>query len=71
MSKINVYEVQALNHVNPENYKNGDMFITNRSIGFLINGQIKTVETNTPNLKDYVKKEEVQKMIQKEVKKNG
>lgn len=71
MNRMNVYEVKALNQVNPMNYKNGDLFITNRSIGVLVNGQIKTLETNTPDLRNYVKKDDVIKLIKKELEKNG
>lgn len=64
MSKKNkTYEVTSLSKVNTTLYKNGDLFYTNRSIGVLHNGKIKTIGSNTPDLSDYVKKDEVQAMI--------
>lgn len=60
---IKAYKVDNLNKVDPSKYIEGDVFITNRSAGILINGSIKTLSTSTPNLRNYVKKDEVKKMI--------
>ena len=56
------YEVKNLNKVNTKLYKNGDIFYTDRSIGILHKGKVKTVGSS-PDLTDYVKKDEVQAMI--------
>ena len=64
----NVYEVKSLSTVDTTRYKQGDIFITNRSVGILVNGKIRTFVFD---LSDYVKKEEVKKMIEKELKNNG
>ena len=72
MSKRNkTYEVTSLSKVNTTLYKNGDLFFTNRSIGVLHNGKIKTIGNNTPDLNDYVKRTEVQQMIDEAIKKVG
>ena len=64
MGKNNkTYKVKSLNNVKTDNYIDGDMFITNRSIGILFNGKIKTIPTNTPNMSNYVKKEDIQKIV--------
>lgn len=64
MGKRNkTYEVKNLSRVNTTLYKNGDMFFTNKSIGVLHNGKIKTIGNNPPDLTDYVKRDEVQQMI--------
>lgn len=70
-NKADVYDVQSLATVDTTNYKQGDIFITNRSIGILANGKIRTLETSKPDLSKYVKKEDVQKMIEKGLKNNG
>lgn len=65
-------KVQSLQKVKTDRYKEGDMFFTDKEVGILINGKIKKLNTTTPNMKDYVKKSEVEKMIDdklKEVKK--
>jgi len=60
---VKCYNVENLNNVDTTRYIEGDIFITNRSVGILANGSIKTFSTGTPNLKNYVKKSEVKKMI--------
>lgn len=65
----NVFQVKSLADVQVINYKEGDIFITKRSIGILANGKIQTLETSKPDLSEYVKKDEVKKMIEKGVKK--
>ena len=65
-------KVQSLQKVKTDRYKEGDIFYTDKEVGILINGKIKKLNTTTPNMKDYVKKSEVEKMIDdklKEVKK--
>lgn len=61
--RINAYKVTSLSKVNTTWYKEGDHFITKNSIGVLVNGKIKTIGNTMPSLKDYVKRDEVQQMI--------
>ncbi len=64
MGKRNkTYEVKNLSKVNTTLYKNGDKFSTDKSIGVLHNGKIKTIGNIPPDLTDYVKRDEVQQMI--------
>ena len=56
------YEVKKLSEVNTTLYKNGDIFYTDRSIGILHKGKVKTIGSK-PDLSDYAKKDEVQAMI--------
>ena len=65
-------KVENLQKVKTDRYKEGQMFYTDKEVGILINGKIKKLNTTTPNMSQYVKKSEVEKMIDdklKEVKK--
>ena len=67
MSKqVKAYEVENLNKVDTTKYKNGDIFITGRSGGILINGTIRPFNNSTG-----LKKSDVQKMIDEAIKKVG
>lgn len=68
VNQVRCFEVNNINKVDTTRYKNGDLFYTNRSVGILINGKIKIVPFNLPNMKNYVKKDEVQKMIDEALK---
>lgn len=68
---VKVYEVDNLNKVDTSKYIEGSIFITNRTVGILVNGRIRTFANNPPNLKNYVKKDEVQKMIDEAFEKRG
>lgn len=68
---VKCYKVTNLTRVDTTKYVEGDIFLTGRSVGILVNGQIKTFAASPPNLKNYVKKEDVKKMIQEELEKNG
>src|SRR5699024_48542 len=46
MKKITAYKVNNLSKVDPRFYVEGDHFITDRSVGILINGKIKTLQGN-------------------------
>lgn len=61
--KITAYKVTNLSKVDTTLYIEGDHFITNRSVGILVNGKIKTIGNDSPDLTDYVKRDEVQQMI--------
>lgn len=61
-------KVDNLNKVKKEWYKEGQMFFTDKEVGILINGKIKKLNTTTPNMSQYVKKSEVEKMIDDKLK---
>src|SRR5690625_1470426 len=46
MKKITAYKVNNLSKVDPRFYVEGDHFITDRSVGILTNGKIKTIQDN-------------------------
>ena len=58
-NKITAYKVTNLSKVNTTLYKEGDHFITNRSVGILVNGKIKTIGNDGPDLSDYAKLEDI------------
>ena len=61
MKKITAYKVNNLSKVDPRFYVEGDHFLTDRSVGILNNGKIKTLQdhsdlmTELNNLKKRVK----------------
>jgi len=57
--KITAYKVVNLSKVNTTLYLEGDHFITDRSIGILINGKIKKIGNESPDLSDYAKKKDI------------
>ena len=69
MEKVRAFKVKTLANIDLIRYKEGDIFITARSVGILANNEIKTFNFERVNLKDYVKKKDVQKMIEKELEK--
>src|SRR5699024_12562678 len=46
MKKITAYKVNNLSKVDPRFYVEGDHFLTDRSVGILSNGKIKTIQGN-------------------------
>ena len=60
-------KVGSLQKVKTDRYKEGDMFFTDKEVGILINGKIKKLNTTT-NMSQYVKKSEVEKMIDDKLK---
>lgn len=70
-NKITAYRVTNLSKVNTTLYKEGDHFITSRSAGILVNGKIKTIGNDTPDLSDYPKIDEVQQMIDDAINQGG
>lgn len=52
-------KVNSLNKIDSTKYSEGDLFITNRSVGILQNGKVETL----------VKQSDVKKMVREEVKK--
>lgn len=69
--RIKAYEVTNLSKVDTTLYIEGDHFITDRSVGILVNDKIKTIGNNPPDLKDYVKRDEVQQMIDEALNNTG
>jgi len=69
--RIKAYKVTNLSKVDTTLYIEGDHFITDRSVGILVNGKIKTIGNNPPDLKDYVKRDEVQQMIDEALNNTG
>ena len=61
-------KVDNLQKIKTDRYKDGDMFYTDKEVGILINGKIKKLNTTTPNMSQYVKKTEVEKMIDDKLK---
>ena len=61
-------KVGSLQKVKTDRYKEGDMFFTDKEVGILINGKIKKLNTTSPNMAQYVKKSEVEKMIDDKLK---
>lgn len=64
---MSVYKVENLKKVDPTRYIEGDLFITKQSVAVLTNGQVEPLVKQS-DLKGYVKKNEVKKMIEKAVK---
>lgn len=65
---MKVSKVSNLTKVDPTRYIEGDVFITEKSIGMLHNGKIEPMVKQS-DLKDYVKKKDVVKLIDNELKK--
>jgi|SRR5699024_2217882 len=65
MKKITAYKVKNLGKVNPRFYVEGDHFITDRSVGILINGKIKTIQGNE-NMEAHITNEENPHNVTKE-----
>lgn len=61
-------KVESLQKVKTDRYKEGELFYTDKEVGILINGKIKKLNTSTPNMSQYVKKSEVEKMIDDKLK---
>ena len=65
MKKITAYKVNNLSKVDPRFYVEGDHFITDRSVGILINGKIKTLQGNE-NMEDHITNKENPHEVTKE-----
>ena len=57
--KMKPIKVERLNSIDPTKYREGDLFLTDRSIAILHNGKVETL----------VKQSDVRKMVREEVKK--
>ena len=51
--KITAYKVTNLSKVDPRFYIEGDHFLTDRSVGILSNGKIKTIQGNDQIEEDF------------------
>src|SRR5699024_8565952 len=65
MKKITAYKVNNLSKVDPRFYVEGDLYITDRSVGILINGKIKTLQGNE-NMEVHITKKENPHEVTKE-----
>lgn len=63
-----VHKVKNLSKVDPTMYMEGDLFISERSSALLLNGKLEPIVKQS-DLKNYVKKKDVQKMIDETLKK--
>ena len=57
--RIRAYKVTNLSKVDTTLYIEGDHFITDRSVGVLVNGRIKTIGNEVPDLSKYAKKTDI------------
>src|SRR5690625_63389 len=62
--KVTAYKVTNLSKVDKTLYKEGDIFITSRSVGILVNNDIKTIGNELPDLSQYVKRDELPDLSQ-------
>lgn len=67
---IKAYRVTAFNKVDTTRYIEGDLFISNKLIGMLVNGKIETLN-RSQNLTSYVRVKDVEKMIDDKLKEKG
>lgn len=58
-SKMKTIKVERLNNIDPTKYREGDLFLTDRSVAILHNGKVETL----------VKQADVRKIVRDEVKK--
>ena len=65
-----VFQVNNLNKVDTSRYIEGDLFLSEQKAGILHNGKIDPIIKQS-DLKGYVKKSDVQKMIDKAMKERG
>lgn len=63
--KVTAYRVRNLSKIDVTRYKDGDIFLTNRTIGILNNGKIEPLNKNNG-----LTKKQVKQMIQEVVKEN-
>ena len=70
---VKLYKVENFRKVDTTKYIEGSLFMNKNNVGILHDGSIKVLSIGTPNLRNYVRKSEVKKMIDeaiKEVKEN-
>ena len=68
--QVKAYKVDNLSKIDTTRYVEGNLFLTDRSVGILLNGKIRPF-FSTPNMRNYVKKNDVQKMIEEYLNKEG
>ncbi len=65
---MSVYNVQELKHIDVTRYKEGDVFLSQKQIGIIQSGTVEVLMRQS-DLKEYVKKKDVKKMIDDTLKK--
>lgn len=65
-----IHKVENLSKVDPTRYIEGDIFLAKKTAAMLLNGKLEPIITQS-DLKKYVKKSDVQKMIDKALKEVG
>ena len=65
---MNVYPVNNIGKVDISRYKEGDVFTSDKKIGMIHNGKMEMLVRES-DLKEYVKKKDVQKLIDDTLKK--
>jgi len=65
-----IHKVESLTKVDPTRYIEGDIFLTKKGAAMLLNGKLETIIKQS-DLKNYVKKSDVQEMIDKALKEVG
>lgn len=68
---VKAYKVDNLSKVDTTRYEEGNLFLTDRSVGILLNGKIRPLNNGSVNMRNYVKKNDVQKMIEEYLNKDG
>jgi len=63
MNQPTVYQVTRLNDIDKTHYKEGDFFMTDRSLAVLMHNEIKTIPLDLDN---YVTKKDLQQALAKE-----
>jgi len=63
MNQPTVYQVTRLNDIDKTHYKEGDFFMTDRSLAVLMHNEIKTIPLD---LEKYVTKKDLQQALKKE-----
>lgn len=61
------FKVKNFKDVKTDRYIEGDIFFNNKQAGILVEGKIMNIK-GTPNMRDYVKKTDVEKMINDAIK---
>lgn len=68
MNEVTAYRVEDFKKVRTDRYIESDIFYNDKEVGILIDGVIKPLSSGQPNMKNYVKKMEVKKMIEEALK---
>lgn len=58
-----VIKVQNIKKIDATKFRNGDIFITGTKAYMLVEGKPKPLTTTAPNMKEYLKKDELEKYL--------